>query len=263
MIYTEFDVKKRGMLKLQNVTLINTKPKSNVVYVDKGGQMIATSVAFYNRVAADYPVVYVSGTVSLTACELAHETRYANDGLAGTGLYLVDGAYGLISQCDIVDIDVNGSKLDAQRNQIHENIHLEDNSEFNADTLYLTDRRRNYFMISASNGSVLQVDELVVPEGQSDANVDHSRMRVTRSNIDPLHTLNILVEDDADVDVPGQRSASLKLPPVMEPLRNNRPKPSRLQMINRLKRRPHRPRRPRVHLRNHPPKNRRLTSYTR
>lgn len=84
------------MLKLQNVTLINTKPKSNVVYVDKGGQMIATSVAFYNRVAADYPVVYVSGTVSLTACELAHETRYANDGLAGTGLYLVDGAYGLI-----------------------------------------------------------------------------------------------------------------------------------------------------------------------
>lgn len=203
VIYTEFDVKEGGMLKLQNVTLINTKPKSNVVYVDKGGQMIATSVAFYNRVAADYPVVYVSGTVSLTACELAHETRYANDGLAGTGLYLVDGAYGLISQCDIVDIDVNGSKLDAQRNQIHENIHLEDNSEFNADTLYLTDRRRNYFMISASNGSVLQVDELVVLEGQSDANVDHSRMRVTRSNIDPLHTLNILVEDDADVDVPG------------------------------------------------------------
>ncbi len=251
------------MLKLQNVTLINTKPKSNVVYVDKGGQMIATSVAFYNRVAADYPVVYVSGTVSLTACELAHETRYANDGLAGTGLYLVDGAYGLISQCDIVDIDVNGSKLDAQRNQIHENIHLEDNSEFNADTLYLTDRRRNYFMISASNGSVLQVDELVVPEGQSDANVDHSRMRVTRSNIDPLHTLNILVEDDADVDVPG---AAISQPQVATS--NGTPeeqpaKPSRLQMINRLKRRPHRPRRPRVHLRNHPPKNRRLTSYTR
>ena len=196
VLHTSFTVKENHTLKLENLTLVNDDENQATCYVPKDTQLIAKKVIFRNNGQEDYPTVYIDGgTGGLTACDLRHNT------VNGSGLYVHDAGYALVSNCDLTQVYCVGGRIEAQKTQIRQYLGVQDNGEFTANTLYMAEKYADWFLISVVNGSVLNAEGLVVPEGQSSARLTDSRFIAPQTNIDPLHELTIRTEGNIDLNV--------------------------------------------------------------
>lgn len=195
-VHTYFTVKPNGIIKLENITLINEIPDQNTCYVNPKGQLIAKRVLFSSNGQDDYPVVAVhGGNAGFTACEMRHKEE------KGLGVFVSNSGYALISHCDVTSLKAVTSQVEVQESQIRRFLMIRDNAELTADSLYLAEPLPDWFLTTVLNGSSLTTGKLHVPEGQIAARVVGSRFSAPQTNIDPLHTLMIQSEEASDIDV--------------------------------------------------------------
>ncbi|WP_461214105.1 AAA family ATPase [Lacticaseibacillus sp. GG6-2] len=198
VIHTSITVKEQGTLTLQNLTMINDFSKRNAVDVKKAAHVVADRVAFLNNVEHDYPTVFVNGGIGeFSACEMNH----AN--VDGAGLYAKDGAQISLSQCDVQSPRFFGSQIQSETSQFRLFLGVGSKSNLVADTLYFAGEHKGWWTFNISNGSSLQADGLVLPEGKRTARVADSQATIGQTNIDATHQLKLTTEGVADTNIPG------------------------------------------------------------
>lgn len=198
VIYTHFNVKNGGVLNLENVTVINPSEKGRTCLVPEGGQLIAKRVVFSSQSENGWAVIGAKGgNVGLTACEVKHTDPET------MGLIVSEGGYALISQCDITYLKCVGGKVDSQNSQISSNLWITEHGEFNGDTVYFGSKYDNWYAFVVSDGSVLNIEGLVLPEDDLSGSVVNSRFNAPQTNIGGTVTLTIRSEGSNDINVTG------------------------------------------------------------
>lgn len=143
VLNTTFVLKEGIVLKIENLFMHNPDSENrNLINLKNEAQVIAEGTIF-DVDESKYPAFWVShGTLALTASEVR------TNGIT-EGIYAQSGSYVLLKNCDIKFVSLNASKIDVQTSQIRFGVVLTDNSEMNADALYLAETEPNYFALMA------------------------------------------------------------------------------------------------------------------
>ncbi|ERL65175.1 AAA family ATPase [Schleiferilactobacillus shenzhenensis] len=196
VLETRFQVVESGTLNLENLTMDSHAMTGNTCYITAQCTLIARGVIFETSQA--WPTLAVTGgTIGLTACTVLQSDPQQN------AVYSDKTSTLIISQCDIDDISVAKSKLTLQMTQVRRCLMIIDNSEVDADTLYLVNTNPRIFTFAVRTGSVFRADKLVVAEGHANAEVKDSSAVLKAANVDATHLITISQDEGSTVQVPG------------------------------------------------------------